>query len=49
MYYCCGYKDHSRPPAVKLANMYGCYVTIWEAKVTHTPQKFMQTYANMFA
>ena len=36
MYYCCGYKDHSRPPSGKLPYMYGCYVTIWEPKVTLT-------------
>ena len=34
MYYCCGYKDHSRPPSSKLPYIYGCYVTIWEPKVT---------------
>ena len=33
----------------KLPYIYGCYVTFWEQKVTHTPQKFMQTYAKMFA
>ena len=36
-------------PSGKLPYIYGCYVTIWEPKVTHTPQKFMQTYAKMFA
>ena len=35
MYYHCGYKDHSRPPSGKLPYIYGCYVTIWEPKVTH--------------
>ena len=29
MYYCCGFKDHSRPPSGNLPYIYGCYVTIW--------------------
>ena len=50
MYYCYGYKGHSRPPAASFhIYIYGCYITIWEQKVTHIPQKFMQTYAKMFA
>ena len=36
-------------PSGKLPYMYGCYVTIWGTKGNTHPQKFMQTYAKIFA
>ena len=49
MCYSYGYKDHSRPPAVSF------HIYIWMlcyhlgTKGNTHPQKFMQTYAKMFA
>ena len=42
MYYCCGYKEQSRPSAVSFHIYMDAMLPFG---VTHTPQKFMQTYA----